>query len=288
MPDFCSNFALPWYKKTLYNSKKIWIIMKRIEFIAPVSAMRGNLSGAQDLKYPTQDNKAYEGPLGYTNYARNYTPRFIGAKVAQTGHKYFTTRTKSANHLTNASKHAMALMGGVGAMVATLYRDKTATIYQNLYAQWVALQERGDIRTFRKYLSDGIREMLANKKSYQAFPGPAGAFTVQNPWVSDVTPNVVVSNAVLVKFWDELATNPIYFFVESQKAVARTNMAFGQGGLVSKPINILGLEVDSDGYITMPVGSSDYYLKDPDNDYVSQGDVIVANGIYRLTATAPE
>lgn len=241
MPDFCSNFALPWYKKTLYNSKKIWIIMKRIEFIAPVSAMRGNLSGAQNLKYPTQDNKAYEGPLGYTNYARNYTPRFVGAKVAQTGNKYFVTRTKSANHLTNASKHAMALMGGVGAMVASIFRDKTATIYQNLYAQWVALQERGDVRTFRKYLSDGIREMLANKKAYQAFPGPAGAFVVQNPWISSVTANVAVSSVVLVKFWTELALNGFVFKVGDLNAVAHNGDKFQD--IINNPnANILGIE----------------------------------------------
>lgn len=40
--------------------------MKRIEFIAPVEAMRGNLSGKQDLLYVENDNKAYEGPVGQT------------------------------------------------------------------------------------------------------------------------------------------------------------------------------------------------------------------------------
>lgn len=263
--------------------------MKRIEFIAPVSAMRGNLSGAQDLKYPTQDNKAYEGPLGGINYARNYTPRFVGAKVAQTGNKYFTTRTKSANHLTAASKHAMALMGGVGAMVASLYRDKTTTIYQNLRAQWLALQERGDVRTFRKYISDGLREMLANKATQYAFTGPEGAFTVQNPWRSSTTANVPVSNEILVKFWGELANNGIYFNIDNEHGVANSGDSF-QIVIGIDKYNVLGLEaktIDGVSYVAREVSGNYQYVRNADGDYIKTSDTVEAI-TYRWSLTAPE
>lgn len=185
--------------------------MKRIEFIAPVEAMRGNLSGKQDLLYAENDNKAYEGPVGQTNYARNYSPRFIGAKVAKSGQKYFTVRTKSANHLTAKAKHAMALLGGTGAMYAAIVANKTSTLYQACYNQWLALTSTaGMTDSFRKSLSDVIRAGLASKQAHILYTGPNGAVSIDNPWRAQDTqnPNVLVPQHIIVKFWTELASQP--------------------------------------------------------------------------------
>ena len=53
--------------------------MKRIEFIAPVESMRGNLSGNQSLEYALNNNPAYDAPDG-VQYARNYQPRLAPIK----------------------------------------------------------------------------------------------------------------------------------------------------------------------------------------------------------------
>lgn len=184
---------------------------KRIEFIAPVEAMRGNLSGRQDLLYAENDNKAYYGPVGTKNYARNYTTRFIGAKRASDGRKYFSVKTKTANHLTPAAKHAMALLGGTGAIVASIMRNKTLTPYVEAYAQWVELQSLGNTKTFRETLTGWVRQGLANKTATIAFAGPRAVYSIQNPWISTEgqTSGAEISTATLWKFALELGPSDL-------------------------------------------------------------------------------
>lgn len=177
--------------------------MKRIEFIAPVEAMRGNLSGAQELQYPTDNQGAYEGPAGAVNYARNYSPRFIGAKIAKSGKKYFAVKTKTANHLTAKSKKAMAIMGGTGALIALILRDKTNSRYTNLNAAWVAAQEMGDTRSFRKFLDDAIRPMLAGRQESKHVQVGSYGETIYNPWLSGGH-TYQLPDAIVLKFWSEL------------------------------------------------------------------------------------
>lgn len=216
--------------------------MKRIEFIAPVEAMRGNLSGAQKLQYPTDNQGAYEGPAGAVNYARNYSPRFIGAKIAKSGKKYFSVRTKTANHLTVKSKQAMALMGGTGAIVASILRDKTAEIYTNLYGAWVKAQELGgSTSTFRQFLSGSIRRMLIQKSAtYHVQVGEFGQ-DIDNPWnTTSQTPNVSISQAILVKFWSELAAKPIVIDVEGLKLIAHSGDKFQN--VIESGYNVMNLK----------------------------------------------
>lgn len=184
--------------------------MKRIEFIAPVEAMRGNLSGAQKLQYPTDNQGAYEGPAGAVNYARNYSPRFIGAKIAKNGKKYFAVKTKTANHLTAKSKKAMAIMGGTGAIIAFILRDKTSEHYTNLYDAWLAAQEMGDLRTFRKFLDDAIRPMLANRQESKHVQVGKYSETIYNPWISAGS-SYNLPMRVILKFWTELGPEGAFF-----------------------------------------------------------------------------
>lgn len=177
--------------------------MKRIEFIAPVEAMRGNLSGAQKLQYPTDNQGAYEGPAGAVNYARNYSPRFIGAKIAKSGKKYFAVKTKTANHLTPKSKLAMAVMAGTGALIALILRDKTKERYTNLYGAWVAAQEMGDTRSFRKFLDESIRPMIANRQESKRVQVGSYGETIYNPWIS-ASSSYALPMTLILKFWTEL------------------------------------------------------------------------------------
>lgn len=259
--------------------------MKRIEFIAPVEAMRGNLSGKQNLLYAENDNPAYDGPVGFTNYARNYQPRFIGAKVAKSGLKYFTVRTKSANHLTSSSKKAMALLGGTGALVGAILSNHSSAVYTGLQTQWVAIQELGDTRTFRKYLSDGIRAMLAAKDQQHVFSGPKPAVTIKNPWYDgSQTSGATVSNTILVKFWGELHTDGIYFTVDGMKGIATENDIWS--GIIGSSYNVLNLSTESiEGVNYVKLGASFLTLIE-DGQYVFDDDDVAAEP-YLLTSESP-
>lgn len=261
--------------------------MKRIEFIAPVEAMRGNLSGAQKLQYPTDNQGAYEGPVGSVNYARNYSPRFVGAKRSSDGRKYFTVRTKTANHLTAKSKKAMALMGGTGAIVGAILANKSSNIYTQCYAQWLELQNLGSKKTFRKSLSDAVRAGLIAKSAQIPYAGPRGVVDIDNPWVNEADSglNVSISQAVLVKFWSELTVAGIVFKVDGLTGIAFGGASFAEVAQSTR-INVLGLQetaVGSNDYITM--GSQSYLLDG--SEYVKNDDNVAAKS-YVTTTEQPE
>ena len=115
--------------------------MARIEFIAPVEAMRGNMSGKQQLVYPTSDNKAWLSPDG-KQFARNYTPRYVGAKRSARGKVYFSVKARSAVNMTAnmrrqqaitsvALLYANAIMSdaAASAKAMTIWRDHVAAGY---------------------------------------------------------------------------------------------------------------------------------------------------------------
>lgn len=259
--------------------------MKRIEFIAPVEAMRGNLSGAQNLKYPTQNNKAFESPEGSVNYARNYSSRFIGAKRASDGLKYFAVKTKTATHITPLSLQAMALLGGAGAMYAALVRNKASQSYAGIYAQWVELQNLGNTKSFRAYVMDNLRQMLATKSHTVVFAGPRPAVTIINPWVAETqTTDMQVSQAILAKFWAQLSINGITFDVSGLKGIATAGETFGEL-ITDEDKNILNIRSNTFGqYSYLMIG--DQFIKQG-ADYVFSSAAIISNGKYTLTDIAP-
>lgn len=240
--------------------------MKRIRFIAPVEAVQGNLSGKQVLKYADHNNPAYEAPRGKRNYARNYRPSYIGAFVSGTGTKYFAVKTKSAVHLTNKSLQAMALQGGAGAMFAALIKDRTSV----LFIQAELLYKNNGIdkkQTMRKFYTDLFRQMLAAKSaSISVTDAVTGTvLTIQNPWVSTTTINLPVSNDVLVKFWDQLADDPITFTVDGRLGVAHNGDDFVR--LINSGFNVLGLA------ITRGSGNEEYVTLDGKFLYNDDGGV---------------
>lgn len=260
--------------------------MKRIEFIAPVEAMRGNLSGNQDLVYPTSDNKAYESPVGSVNYARNYAARFIGAKIAKSGLKYFAVRTKSATHLTAAAKHAMALLGGAGAIYAAIVNDPTKKAA--VTAVWEKGRELGDTKSFRAYVMEQIRWQLEAHAENITFVRASVSASVNNPWGKfDGALDITISDETRVKFWTELVLGGKVFYVNGLKGVAIPN-SYKSGayedfnGLVDSNANVLGLTVPD-----MDVKMGSEWLLDG-SSYVN-GQAIPTNGKkYTTTGTAPE
>lgn len=100
--------------------------MKRIEFIAPVEALRGNMSGSQKLVYAENDNPAYDAPDG-RQYARNYKPRYIGFRRAKDGAVYFGVKKKSATKINKVSKVTMAALGSIQDLKNTFKNEQITT-----------------------------------------------------------------------------------------------------------------------------------------------------------------
>lgn len=200
--------------------------MKRIEFISPVEAMRGNLSGKQNLVYAENDNKAYEAPVGRQNYARNYQPRFIGAKVAKSGKKYFTVKTKACTNLTTKAKTHMAVFGGAAAIVSAILNN---VMYKSLKEHLLEFNYEYETRVlgytgnFRQYLTSRIQEMLAAKAGYALFKGAlqANVRMVRNPWPVDghSGTEIKISQGIIVKFWEELGSQSSTFTIDGAKGL---------------------------------------------------------------------
>ena len=257
--------------------------MKRIKYISPIEEMSGNLSGAQNLKYPTQNNKAFESPEGSVNYARNYKNRFIGAIRRKDGLCYFSVKTKTATHITTRSLQAMALLGGAGAMYAALVRTKSSATYAGIYAQWVELQNIGETRTFRKFVMDAFRRMLASKENNVTFTGPRpGSITVNNPWKAAQSDDVKVSREILVKFWPQLSIEGFTFSIDSIKLVGFSVVDF-EGTAELDANTSLSITTNEQGYVLM----GGRYVLTPGGEYVQGTDTPVANAKYYTTDIAP-
>lgn len=197
---------------------------RSIRFIAPVESLSGNLSGAQDLLYPTHDNSAFESPEDAVNYARNYKPRYVGTYRRKDGSVSFQVKTRTAVHMTAAMINAMAVMGGSGAIIGAILRDSQRTAACN--AQMVIENEQGaGWKSLRQFLDAKIRPELTAKSAEIVVAPLGGVFN--NPWVSGGTGvNLQISTNSLLKFWPYLATNPITFKVSGLKGVAHANDTF--------------------------------------------------------------
>lgn len=173
--------------------------MKVIVYKNPIDYMRGNLSGRQSLEYGSNDGKAYEQPTGKKTAANNYQPRLI-AKVLRapfaSRKRYFQVRTRQSVNLTEAMKHNLALMGGVGAIFAAIVSDKTSGLY--IACDGV----RPNDMTLRAFLAPLLRAGLDNKDADIVI---ADGVAIANPWIDGGTGSqVTIPQAVLVKFAGQL------------------------------------------------------------------------------------
>lgn len=268
--------------------------MKRIEFIAPVEAMRGNLSGNQTLVYPTADNKAFESPESQRNYARNYRPSFVGAKRASDGLKYFAVKTKSAVGMTAASKLAMAALGGAASMAAYFVKHNGTQVARKMYASFKNARANELItqKSVRAWLTALFYEGLKKKAALINVPifdinGEVGeTLHVDNPWqFGDIQGDVLatIPDDVRIRFWGVLSTDGIYFQVEGVgKGIAIDKMHFSDFAAPKYiGMNVLNLNVTG-AYVK----SGNSYLLDEDGEYIAPAESIYAT-TYTLTEVAP-
>lgn len=254
--------------------------MKRIEFIAPVEAMRGNLSGSQSLQYAKRNNPAWDAPEG-TQAARNYTPRYVGAKISATGKKIFSVRTRGIIGLTTKSRGAMALLAGSAACF--LAASATLSILDTLQAAFSKAKESNPALTFRKWLQPILYSMLANKLSYVEVSATYGGSThtekIGNPWVepgagvTGVTP-LVIPQETLAKFWEQLAIDGVVFTLVAAGGRRVKGIAFADETWETlcedTDRNILGLVVEGGS-----VKYGDLFILGEDGDPIDYADDVL-------------
>lgn len=162
----------------------------------PVDSMRGNISGRQDIEYNGAD--AYSVRDGNRVTSDNYQPRIV-AKVMHDARpdriKYFQVRTQTSINMTNGMRMTMALMGGAGAIYASLISDKTTHIYND------CVDACPKNMTLRQFVLPILREGLRAKHQQIVI---APDVVIDNPWITGGTTNVPVSPEILNKFKDVL------------------------------------------------------------------------------------
>ena len=282
--------------------------MRRIEFIAPVEALRGNLSGKQRLLYAENDNPAWEAPEG-KHYARNYKPRYIGAKRSATGKTYFVTRTKHAIANTQASRLVQGTMPAAAALHQNVMRNLTwITPMQQLY-QLSSAFTNGD--SLYKWFCDTAVPAIKRKAVsiiFAEYDQEAGVFRrmrFTNPFVNGAgitEPEdfpTGYDSVVLDKFWETLSPTGARFVIDGGlqgiffQDMTWENLITAYGGTY----NILGAttaEVGANDYVKI----GDMWLQcrdsaDPDDPWVYQkGESVISSTVtttdeYRLVSEAP-
>lgn len=166
--------------------------MRKIEFLAPVEAMRGNLSGSQRLTYPTQNNRAWDSPSNKRNYATNYGTRYIGNKRAQTGKKFFAVKTKTAVTMSPKMREQQAVLS-VGSVMANLIMADLRTLVA-LQQLWSISPEFSQGWSFKRWISVYTRNGLKSKR-HIVFPttGSQAAIIFVNPYITAAAPSQAYS-----------------------------------------------------------------------------------------------
>lgn len=251
--------------------------MKKIEFIAPVASMRGNLSGGQKLQYAENNNPAFIAPTGL-QYAKNYQPRFIGAKRSKDGMTYFATKTKSATLINADSLERMALLGGAAAWYNKAIMN--LELYQAMQLFWRSVKDSYPSYTFKQLMMEMFRQCLKSQEENVAFTVNGTVTRAANPWYAGATGIVSpISQEVLIKFWLQLGTNstsatPIYFSVNGRKGIAFEALTFAQ--LAStESINVLDIKNDGGEVYIENQGTINFNGTD-----VGADDAIVSNRKY--------
>lgn len=184
---------------------------KKVFMISPFEVLTGNVSGKQDLRYPTKQNKAYNAPAG-TNYATNYHPRFIVSRRGKDGLAYFAVKRASASVKNGKTMMAMALVAATSAIISAC---KKAALTASYSWDKITLAYLADLAAGRlpegvdnvnKFANFYIRQMLQYKQPGWARTG-ATALTINNPFNLSDNRALEIAPAVWSKFCEVLMFN---------------------------------------------------------------------------------
>ena len=228
-------------------------IMRRIEYIAPVAAVRGNLSGKQTLLYPTKNNAAWESPSDKRNYATNYAPRYIGAKRSRDGHTFFAVKQRSSVTMSDAMRKQQAVLGGTKAVYDALIHNPLT--FGRMQALYIESPERNSYgwsmyKWAYSQISGQVGSKIAGIRIIGKLTGGQTPLVVQNPWINTAVTGAVtitISADVLAKFWEQLSVDGYYFFVNGECGLfvnSWTNFMALSGRTQNQQYNILNLAED--------------------------------------------
>lgn len=257
--------------------------MKRISFISPVEAVRGNLSGKRKLTYAPDNNPAWNVTSNERQYANNYVARFIGAQRSKDGKTYFAVKTKSAVKMSAAMRLQNALLS-VSSVVANLIMQDLSTLaqLQAMYAISYEGQSKG--WSFKRWIMASVRSGLSTKNDIFFNAAGMSSIIFANPYKAGHVPTAITLTAfpteLLVKFWTQLATDAITFKVAGQTGIAHSGDMFQF--YVDAVYNNLGLKT-IDGYITL--NGENGVLYDGENAITPQDEV--GNGVVYTTGEIP-
>lgn len=266
--------------------------MRKIEFIAPVEAMRGNLSGNQKLTYPTQNNAAWDAPENKRSYATNYRPTYVGAKRSADGKTFFATKRRQAVKMSEAARLQMAVLSASSVIANILMYN--LSVVTGLEARYKQTAPEG--WSFKRWIMDNIKDALRNKQHFAFMGTSLGALFVKNPYLSTDAPaggtsiDSTYPKDLLAKFWMQLADDPMEFKIGTQLGIAYIGQNWTE--LISSQHNTLGLSID-DGKVrkdTLYVQVQDTTATSPTWKYVLDSDDIYALGgnyLYRYTTETP-
>lgn len=253
---------------------------KRIDFIAGIDAMRGNISGKQELEYPNSGNRAYEAPNG-KHFATNYKPRYIACKRASDGLAYFQVKLRSAIKNTAASRLAQAALGAAGSLSAVIIKDSyRGPIYE---AEYLEQKQSGmtTAKSFRAWLVEKFRVEFLKKGANLTIVTTRGTLLqLNNPFNTvqyDPAQDVTLPMQILVKFWSVLCSNPVIFTISGLKAIAHSGDDFNK--VVNGNYNNLGLTIDPS---TILVKLGDLNVWDGDESWINKDDVVDPSITYQL------
>ena len=220
--------------------------MRHIEFIAPVAAVRGNLSGKQNLLYPTKNNSAWDIPSDKRNYATNYAPRYVGAKRSRDGRTYFSVKQRSSVSMSDAMRKQQAVLGGSKAIYdALIHNPLTIGRMQALYHESPERNSYGwSMYKWAYYqISGQVGSKIAGIRIIGKLNGQT-PLVVQNPWIGTSVVGAVIitiSDEILAKFWMQLANNPVQFTVDGAIGLARPGDDFDD--VMNSNYNVLGISI---------------------------------------------
>ena len=257
--------------------------MKRIRYIMPVESMSGLLGTKQDLRYAENDNKAFESPAGHVNYARNYQPGVVAARVARTGLKYFAIKTKTAFKATAKALKQCAVMGASSAIYGISIAN--ASKKASLDAVYALAKAAGYEGTFHKFVTSFIRAALESSAATIVVAFQGSSVNLGNNPFSSAATAIAISSKLLVKFWKQLTEDGLQFKVAGETAIAIVDDDFDDiiGNTRLNVISLSEATVGANNYVK----KGDKWLLNASQVYVEAGDTMSDGEVFTLTETAP-
>lgn len=258
----------------------------------PFERIGGKLGTKQKLEYPENNGSAWNAPVGTVARARNYKPTMVMA-CRYDGKQYFQIKTKSAVKVTAANKERQALLA-VSSVIAYILQH-SLTVLSVLQQKYDAYHPEG--WSFKRWLMSNIREGLKNKRAITFVGTSTATLFVKNPFISTIQPSSAYDmgsqfpDHLLVKFWPQLANDPVVFNIGGLVGVAHTGDSWAE--MIGSEYNVLSLSLNEDNYVMLDelfVQIIDYTTPEPYISYAMSTGEILPNSDetdYKFTSEEP-